>query len=122
MVNEVAKILIGKEDSKSFAKCYDSSDLEGGDADFIYEKVFRLFKSLCGTKLTRTLSIHSFISYINQVAEDFAEDIHCDEIVNRLELKSREELTLPEFFSGLEVLSETVSMSLPTFLTRIEAE
>ncbi|CAI2366513.1 unnamed protein product [Moneuplotes crassus] len=122
LINEVAKILIGKEDSKSFAKIYDSSDLEGGDADFIYEKVFRLFKNLCGTKLTRTLSIHSFISYINQVAEDFTEDIHCDEVINRVELKSREELTLPEFFSGLEVLAETVSMSLPTFLTRIEAE
>ena len=59
---------------------------------------------------------------MSSLPEELGQDVRSDEVINKLSLNGRSEITLPEFFSGLEIISESAGMRLPSFLTRIEGE
>ncbi|CAI2363694.1 unnamed protein product [Moneuplotes crassus] len=122
LINEVAKILINKEDSNYFLKCYDNSDPESEDANFIYERVFKIFKHICGAKLKRTVLINDFINYISSLPEELIRSITSDQIITNLNLKEEGEITLTQFFLMLEKFPEFLSVNFLDFLIRIEED
>jgi len=69
LLHESFKILVGKQESEIFTKLYDSGEVDSEEANFVYEKVFKIYKALCGGSLKSFLSIAELYQILNILPE-----------------------------------------------------
>ncbi|CAI2367747.1 unnamed protein product [Moneuplotes crassus] len=114
LTNEIARMFIGKEESKEFVKCYDSSDPDSEDSKFLYERVFQIFKKISGTTLNKTISSDDFTTFLT-TSPLYIEP----SLISTLSLPPH--LTLQALFNTLDQLSSDLDTDIFKLLSKIES-
>lgn len=107
ILHESFKILVGKQESDIFTKFYDTSELGSLDADFIYEKVFQVYKKLCGGDIKPALTVADFYNITNVLPFSVnSSEIDVEGLIHRLQLQDSASIGIIDLFNALKFLHE----------------
>lgn len=117
LLHESFKILVSKQESEIFTKFYDSGEAGSLDAEFFYEKVFKVYKKLSGHDLKESITVADFYKLLTimPTSVDLTK-IDLEAIIQRIELHETATLGLIEVFNGLKYLAEELQMNFLSFL------
>jgi hypothetical protein len=117
LLHESFKILVGKQDSEIFTKFYDNSEAGSVDAEFFYEKVFKVYKKLSGPTLKPTITAADFYKLLTLLppAVDVSK-VDLEPTVQRLQIQDANGLDLIAVFNGLKYLAEDLEVNFLSFL------
>ena len=116
LVHESAKILVGKQESEIFTKFYDSSEAGSSDAEFVYEKVFKVYRKLSGPALKTSLTVADFYKLMTMLPSEVdASKVDLEAIIQRLQINETG-IDLIAVFNGLKYLAEALQMNFISFV------
>ena len=117
LLHESFKILVGKQDSEIFVPFYDSGVAGSNDAEFMYEKVFKVYEKLSGPTLKTSVTIADFYKLLAILPPGLdTSRINIELIIQRLQLKETVNLDLIEVFNGLKFLAEDLEVGFHSLL------
>lgn len=117
LLHESFKILVGKQESDIFTKFYDTSEAGSVDAEFFYEKVFKVYKKLSGPILKPSISAADFYKLLTLFPPTVdVSKVDLEPVVQRLQIQDANGLDLIAVFNGLKYLAEDLEVNFLTFL------
>lgn len=123
LCHESFKILVGKQESQIFTKFYDSSVEGSEDAEFFYEKVFKIYRNLSGPSLKDSITIADFYKLMNLLSPAFdTTRIDLESVIQRLRLQETTTLSLIDVFNGLKYLAEDLEVNMLSLLDTLSSQ
>lgn len=122
MIPEALKISILKQDSKVYKKCYDST--EGDDEAFVYEKVTKIFRKLCGVPMRSTLTSSNIFDNLQNFSstELNLRDVDLESVFEKLtSLRggSYRAIEMYDFYNFLNLLADELNLKFDDMLTKM---
>lgn len=113
LLHESFKILVGKQESEIFTKFYDSGEAGSQDAEFLYEKVFKVYRKLSGNSLKETITVADFYKLLNYLpATVDPTKVDIEAVIQRLQLQDTAAIGLIDAFNGLKYLAEQLQTNM----------
>lgn len=123
LLHESFKILVGQQESEIFTKFYDTTEVGGADAEFFYEKAFKVYRKLSGASLRPTLTVADFYGLLNLLPEGVdGSKIDLEATIQRLQLQETTTLTLIDVFNGLKYLADELQTNFISFITDLSEQ
>jgi len=120
LLHESLKILVGKQESEVFTKLYDSGEAGSADAEFFYEKVFKVYRKLSGPSLKTSLTVADFYKLLGLLPAGVdASKVDLEAIIQRLQLVETGTFGLIEVFNGLKYLAEELQLNFFSLITTL---
>lgn len=122
LLHESFKILVGKQESEIFTKFYDTSEAGGADAEFLYEKVFKVYRKLSGPALKTSLSVADFYKLMSMLPSEVdVSKVDLETIIQRLQINETG-FDLISVFNGLKYLAEELQMNFISFVETLSEQ
>lgn len=119
LLHESFKILVGKQESEIFTKFYDSGEAGSADAEFCYEKVFKVYRKLSGPALKTSLTVADFYKLLTILPAGVdASKVDLEAIIQRLNPQEAG-INLIDVFNGLKYLADELQMNFISFITAL---
>lgn len=115
--HESFKILVGKQESEIFTKFYDSGEAGSADAEFFYEKAYKVYAKLSGNSLKDSLVVADFYKLLSILPSDIeAHRVNVESLLQRAQPQDISKISLIDVFNGLKYLAEDLEMNLMSLL------
>lgn len=117
VLRELFRIVVGKQESKVFTKFYDSGIEGSDDAEFLYEKVVKVYRYLSGRNLRETLipsDIYRLLS-LPQMDLDLS-SVDIESAIQRLDKGDNIILNIIDLFNLLELIAADMNVEFMKFI------